>query len=113
MTYQHCDYGSGRVFIDEQTLQPLMKTIAVVPDYPEQINQVQSDFEGMSIRRAEDMGDSSDQAARFILQWETLEANRDQPRKPPLPSPSTLRLYKLVANTDSEAANKATDSDKK
>lgn len=113
MTYQHCDYGSGRVFIDEQTLQPLMKTIAVVPDYPEQINQVQSEFEGMSIRRAEDMGDTSDQAARFILQWETLDSNRDRPRKPPLPAPSTLRLYKLVANTDSEAANKAIDSDKK
>lgn len=105
MTYRHRDYGSGRLVIDEKTLQPLKKTITLVPDYPKQINQVQSDFEGMGIKRSQDIGDSGDVNMRYMLQWETLGSNRDRPRKPPLPSPSTLRLYKLVANIDGGAAN--------
>ena len=51
----------------------------------------------MKIQRARDMGHSKEEAVRYLLQWETLGPNRDRPRKPPLPEPSMLRLYKLSA----------------
>lgn len=106
MTYRHRDYGSGRLVIEEKTLRLLKSTIAVVPKYPEMLNHVQSDFKGMGIRRVEDIGDSGDEKVRYILQWETLGSNRDHPRKPPLPQPSTLTLYKLRTNNETETANK-------
>lgn len=99
MTYHHRDYGSGRLVLDEETLQPLKKSITAVPEYPAELYRVQSSFDGMGIRRAEDIGEPPDDSIRYILQWETLETNRDRPRQPPLPQPSVLRLYKLSANT--------------
>lgn len=110
MTYRHRDYGSGRLVIDEQNLSPLDRTIQTVPDYPEEMNRVQSTFDGMEIRRSMDRGDSGDENVRYILQWETLGQNRDRPRQPPLPQPSTLRLYKLRANPETETANKSLEA---
>lgn len=95
MTYRHRDYGNGRLMIDEKTLRPIEKNIKIIPEYPKELNTIQSDFEGMSIRRTGDLGSAQDDGIRFILQWETLGANRDRPRSPPLPEPSTLKLYKL------------------
>jgi hypothetical protein len=100
MTYRHRDYGGGRLVIDEKTLRPLKKTIKVAPKYPTALNVVESQFDGMQIRRSLDSGRPSQKSVRYILQWETLGANRDLPREPPLPAPSTLRLYKLVANAE-------------
>ena len=106
MTYRHRDYGNGHLIIDEKTLKPLKKTIALVPEYPSALNQVQSDFKGMVIQRAKDIGGSGDKTVRYILQWETLGTNNDKPRDPPLPQPSTLKLYKLRTNNDTGAADK-------
>ena len=96
MTYRHRDYGSGRLFVDESTLQPLDKQFKVVSKYPGELDQVHSDFPGMQINRSKDIGDSGDGTVRYILQWETLGANHDRPRQPPLPPPTMLRLYKLT-----------------
>lgn len=98
MTYRHRDYGRGRLFVEEETLQPVEKNITLPPDYPAQLNHVVSDFPGMGIRRATDTGDSGNANIRYLLQWETLGRNRDRPRKPPLPEPSMLKLYKLSRN---------------
>ena len=98
MTYRHRDYGSGCLTIDERTLHPLKKPIAAIPEYPKALNQHQSDPKGMGIQRTRDIGDSGDEKVRYILQWETLGANRDRPRNPPLPQPSTLKLYQLRTN---------------
>lgn len=97
MTYRHRDYGSGKLVMDEKTLLPLKKKVDAMPMYPEELEHLQGDFEGLGIQRVKDLGDSGDDAVRYILQWETLEANRDRTRKPPLPQPSMLRLHKLVA----------------
>jgi hypothetical protein len=97
MTYRHRDYGTGRLIIDETTLSPMDTEIKIESEYPETLNRVQSDFPGMKIQRARDMGHSKEEAVRYLLQWETLGPNRDRPRKPPLPEPSMLRLYKLSA----------------
>lgn len=98
MTYHHRDYGSGRLVVDEGALQPLDKQITVTAAYPAELNRIQSDFEGMQIQRAEDLGDSGNPRIRYVLQWETLGRNNDRPRKPPLPKPSMLRLITLGAN---------------
>jgi hypothetical protein len=102
MTYRHRDYGTGRLIIDETTLSPVDTEIKIEPEYPETLNSVQSDFPGMKIRHARDIGRSKEEAVRYLLQWETLVRNRDRPRKPPLPEPSMLRLYKLSANEETE-----------
>jgi hypothetical protein len=107
MTYRHRDYGSGRLVFDEKTLRLLDIPVQVRPDYPAELGRLQSDFPGMGFRRVEDAGDSGDKHVRFVLQWETLGVNRDRPREPPLPQPSMLRLYKLVANETDPTASPA------
>jgi hypothetical protein len=95
MTYQHRDYGSGRLVIDETTLAPLDEKIDVVREYPKELDRAESDFEGMRIRRSHDLGESGDESVRYMLQWESLGANRDKKPPGPLPEPAMLRLYKL------------------
>lgn len=93
--YRHKDYGSGMLQIDDDTLAPVAKKIRMIPELPRSINRVESDFPGMEIQRAEAFGDGVNEGVRYILQWESLGPNRDRPRDPPLPPPSTLRLHKL------------------
>lgn len=98
MTYRHRDYGSGRLFVDEKTLRPSKRTPQILPEYPKELGSIQNDFEGMQVKQAKDIGDSGDKTVRYILKWETLGANHDRPRQPPLPEPGMLKLYKLVAS---------------
>ncbi len=95
MTYRHRDYGNGRLVIDEKTLRPIDRKITLPRQYPPEMSKRQIDFEGINIRRAEDIGTNKEAGVRYILQWETLGRNFDRPRKPPLPKPGILRLYKL------------------
>lgn len=94
-SYRHAKYGSGRWRLDAATLRP----VGPAPRrhrQPGEIGRVQSDFPGMQVRRTADRGQSGDPAVRYLLRWETLPAHRDRPREGNLPSPSSLRLYKLV-----------------
>lgn len=97
MTYRHRDHGSGRLFVDEKTLRSIDRPLVVRPPYPAEMERVGIGFEGMEIRRADDLGSSGDEKVRYILQWETLGPNQDRPRNPPFPPPSRLRLIKLMA----------------
>jgi hypothetical protein len=47
----------------------------------------------MGLRQAEDAGAAED-GSMYRLVWETLDANRDQPRPAPWPEPSVLRLVR-------------------
>jgi hypothetical protein len=94
--YRHKDYGAGLLQIGEHDLALVDDEIAVAPDLPRLLNRVESDFPGMQIQRAEDLGSCGTEGVRYLLQWETLGPNRDRPRDPPLPAPSRLRLHKLV-----------------
>ncbi|QTN32710.1 BNR-4 repeat-containing protein [Akkermansiaceae bacterium] len=96
MTYRHRDHGSGRLVIDGKSLKPLDRKLSIVPDFPQSLSATQSDFKGMSIRRASDSGKSPDPAVRYMLQWESLGANRDRKPPEPLPQPVMLRLHKLT-----------------
>ncbi|MGB6220182.1 BNR repeat-containing protein [Haloferula sp.] len=95
MKYRHRDYGSGRLVLDETTFKPLEKKISSPPSLPEEINQLESDFDGMQVRQSHGTASVNGEVFRYVLKWETLDANRDQPRQQPLPPPSTLRLYKI------------------
>jgi hypothetical protein len=53
------------------------------------------DFPGIEVKTASDVGTAPSADTKYLLRWETLEANRDRPRQPPLPPPSTLRLIEL------------------
>lgn len=89
--------GSGTWALDEETLEvlgpaPAGKRQKAAPSY----RKVESDFPGMAKRRAGDLGSSGAPGVEYKLAWETLGPNRDRPRKPPLPKPSMLRIYRLV-----------------
>lgn len=49
----------------------------------------------MQICRSTDSGSSGTAGMSYLMQWESLDANRDKPRLPPLPDASTLRVYQI------------------
>ena len=95
ISYRHRDYGSGHVFLDESTLTPMEKTIQLIPEYPKQLLRPKIPFEGIGVRLAHDKIETNDAQAKYVLRWETLPANHDRPRTPPLPPPSPLELIKM------------------
>lgn len=96
INYRHKDYGEGRLFLDEETLRPLDHTVDIKPELPQELEELESTFEGMEIHRRFDSGRSPEEGVQYLIQWETLSANYDRPRQPPHPEPSTLRVHKLV-----------------
>lgn len=93
--YRNAKHGSGIWRLDSKTFKPIGTARSEFP-MPRMLGQMESDFAGMGKKRASDRGDSGDPKVRYILQWETLPANRDRPRSGPLPGPSMLRLHKIV-----------------
>lgn len=92
--YSHVKYGSVTLRLDEASLKPV--GIAwPPPPYPRDLGRPETPFPEMQVRWAEDLGASGEPGVRYVLRWETLGPNRDLPRTPPLPPPSTLRVYKL------------------
>jgi len=102
MTYQHQDYGEGQLVMDAETLKPLNRTLPAVPEFPKEMTGIQSDYPGMGIQRVSDIGNSDEAGVRYLLQWETFGRNYDRARKPPLPKPSMLKLYKLKSMPSKE-----------
>jgi len=95
LTYRHKDYGRGRLVIDEQSLQPIDRQVSVPSAYPAELGRRRSRVEGMSIRRAADIGSPRDKSVRYLLQWETLGSNYDRPRRGKLPPPGPLELIEI------------------
>ena len=101
LTYRHRDYGSGRIVISDKTLQPIDRPVAVsVPRLPKAVTRREIDFEGVSVRTCGDIGGSATPGVRYLLKWETLPPNQDRPRRGKLPPAATLKLFKLVAETE-------------
>lgn len=88
--------GSGAWVLDESTLQPIpgAKVPREEPLVPAPFAQVESTFPGLKKQIHRDIG-AAPPGAHFALTWETLEANRDRPRTPPLPAPSLLRVIRV------------------
>lgn len=95
ISYRHRDYGSGHVFVEESTLQPIDRTMKLIQEYPRHMHRPTLEFEGISVRLAQDVNRVSGAKTQYVLRWETLSANHDRPRQPPLPPASPLRLVKL------------------
>ncbi len=96
LSYRHKDYGSGSIQFDAKTLKLMNVPVPKPAAFPTEINKIESSFEGMSVRRANDMGSSGVEGVTYLLKWETLDANNDKPRQPPFPEPSQLRIYKIT-----------------
>ena len=93
-TWQHVKHGAGNWKLDPQTLKPVGKAPRS-SRLPKSCSRVESTWSGMEVRTAADQGLSDDPQVRYVLRWETLPSNRDQPRPEPLPPPTMLRLYEL------------------
>ena len=96
INYRHRDYGSGRIVLDQETLNPIDRKLTIPSALPRSLAKSEISFEGIRAHRAWDIGSSDEPGVKYLLQWETLPPNRDRPRKPPLPPASTLRVIKLV-----------------
>ncbi len=95
VTYRHRDYGSGRILLDEQTMKPVQRPVAVPAEFPPDLHQERLEFDGIRVKTAGDLGGSGQPGVKYLLRWETLPAHHDRPREPPLPPPSVLELVKL------------------
>jgi hypothetical protein len=93
--------GDGGAYLNAETLQP-EESYRAQP-YPPQLMQPESKFSEMEVRWAEDQSSSGKPGKQYVLRWETLPANRDEPRTGPLPEPSLLQVYLL--ETISNAAS--------
>lgn len=95
LSYHHAKLGGGTWKLDETTLKPV-GTLTHAPRYPREIGKVESAFPGMQVHWGEDSGSSGEKGVSYVLRWETLGANRDQPRTGALPEAGMLKLYKLA-----------------
>lgn len=89
----HVKYGHGTILLDQdfQAVGEVIKS----PSY-ESMLEIEGRFAGLEVRFAGDEGMSPDLNKRFILKWETLNRNQDQPREKPWPAPSKLYLYEFT-----------------
>lgn len=91
-TYTHVTHGSGAWLLDEATLTPLetIPSRGVDDVAPSKLTT------DLGRRQAADSGSSDEPGVRYVLQWETLPANRDKPREGLPPPPSMLRVVRLA-----------------
>lgn len=90
-SFRHSKFGSGTWLLDPQTLRAIGKVQR--QGTPPELGKIEGTFPGLKVKTAGDLGTSDTPDVRYMLRWETLDANRDAPREGPLPAPSMLRLY--------------------
>ena len=93
--YRHRDYGSGRILLHGETLEPVEREVVVTREIPLTLLRPTITFDGMRVKIARDIGTSSATDRKYVLCWETIEAHYDRPRQSPLPSASVLKLVTL------------------
>jgi len=98
--YRHRDYGKGTVAFNEATLRPVTLKFTPPRELPVELNRPEIKFDGIGVRRADDLGESGDPNVRYVLAWEVLPANYDRKRSGPLPEAAMLRVCKLVRDAD-------------
>ncbi len=97
--YRHRDYGNGTVAFSEATLNPVTSKFTLPPrELPAELERPEIKFDGIGVRRADDLGESGDPNVRYVLPWDVLPPNHDRERSGPLPPDAMLRVCKLVRN---------------
>ncbi len=89
--YRHIKYGNGTILLDSNFCK-IGKVIK--PLSPEKTLEIEGTFPGLLIQTANDLGEPND-GFKYVLKWETINRNRDKPRKKPWPEPSRLYLLKI------------------
>jgi len=92
--FHHWKHGDHTWLLEPETLQPI-RLVTVGIQRPQELDRVRSDFPGMQVQWRNDSGLTGEDGVRYMLRWETLEPNRDQPREGPLPAPANLQVYKF------------------
>ncbi|MBI9019432.1 MAG: BNR repeat-containing protein [Phycisphaerae bacterium] len=94
LPYSHIKHGSGLFIIDQKNLE-LVRIEKQQRRYPLQLSKAGSDFPGMQVRWANDLGKCDEKDCRYVLRWESLAPNRDRKPDGKLPQPSKLCVLKL------------------
>jgi hypothetical protein len=84
--------GNVTLVLDPETLHAIETINPALTPYPSELGTPVSSVSGMHVRWASDGGKGPDASVRYMLRWETLDANGDQPRNP-IPDPTPLKLY--------------------
>lgn len=90
--------GRGRWRVRPETLEVMGKLPPAPSLLPDALLKPESDLPWMEVQTAV----SRDRGRRYVLRWETLSRNRDEPRDV-VPPPTELRLYD-VPDTDTDQA---------
>jgi hypothetical protein len=93
-SWRHKKYGSGRWKLDTRTLK-IVGEVKGRPNWkPREVRAVRSEYKRLPLQVHWRSGPGcSTKAGRYFMRWETLEVNRDRPRKGPLPKPGALEVY--------------------
>ncbi|MGL1903944.1 MAG: BNR repeat-containing protein [Fibrobacterales bacterium] len=110
-SFEHVKHGNSSWILDEETLQLVDvyipdQTLIPPKTLREQLQTVESKTSGMELQ--------SRSSGSYYLRWETLGRNQDEPRDPPYPNPSMLRVYNKSLLADTNFINEKTykrDSD--
>ncbi|HEU5075744.1 MAG TPA: BNR repeat-containing protein [Polyangiaceae bacterium] len=90
--YYHAEYGGYGAFrLNPDTLEAEAEIEPPLP-YPRELDTPESPTPDMVTRWQEDAGTSPEAGVVYLLRWETLPSNRDEPRDT-IPPPTPLRLY--------------------
>ncbi len=94
MRYWHKKEGQGSWKLHPKTLQVIGAYPPPQNRIPDELEQVTSHYPGMTVNLRGARGSGTRPGERYVLRWETLDRNRDRPRKK-IPPPTDLRLYIL------------------
>jgi hypothetical protein len=90
--FYHAQYGGWGAFrLNETTLRAEASIEPPLP-YPAELDVAEPTTAGMIVRWQLVSGEGPDPDVRYMLRWETLESNRDEPRDV-IPPPTQLTLY--------------------
>jgi hypothetical protein len=84
--------GKVTLVLDDATLHATQTIAPALTPYPPELDTPVSSTAGMHVRWAADAGSGPDPRVQYMLRWETLDANGDQPRAT-TPPPTELKLY--------------------
>lgn len=91
-SYSYTGKGSAIFILSEETLRPI-KTVPSTP-WPYDVRTLRSTFPNMRVNITSDVAGTIN-GELYIMRYETLPSNRDQPYPEPWPEPEMLEVYKL------------------